>query len=120
RSLRFLDIPWERGPLDPAELSSGWSQQHRLSHYQQALGYLRENGKLFACRCSRKKMNNQQSAGCVAGCRQQQIPLDSEAVSWRLLTDDLPAVSARFDFKVRPVNLPDAMRNFVVRRRDGI
>ena len=47
-TLRFLNIPWDQGPVDVPDFELHFSQRHRLPIYRQALAELKEKGMLFA------------------------------------------------------------------------
>ncbi|MBS1603076.1 MAG: tRNA glutamyl-Q synthetase [Bacteroidetes bacterium] len=135
-TLNFLELPWEEGPRDVREFEGEWSQVHRLGMYREALEELRERGEVFACNCSRAQVLRSSPGGVYPGtCRDKGISLDAENVSWRLRTGDE-------EVKIRMVEggrivpegfvsrgsvmggyvsarLPDEMKDFVVRKRDG-
>lgn len=105
-TLNFLELPWEEGPRDVKEFEREWSQLHRLGMYGEALAVLRERGAVFACSCSRAQVLKARSDGVYPGtCRDKGISLDAENVSWRLRTGDGA--------------VPEEMKDFVVRKRDG-
>lgn len=121
-TLRFLGIPWDLGPADPAAFATDWSQMQRLSQYQVALDALVASGDVFACVCSRSALAEAGSgAGYPGTCLGRQIPLDTPGVSWRLKTDtdavvhmqDLVAGEQSFPF-------PSSMKQFVVRKKNGL
>ena len=112
-TLRFMDIPWDRGPRDAAEFGRDWSQLGRLSLYREALSLLREGGMVFGCSCSRAEVLRMSEDGGYPGtCRERGVGLDVREVSWRLRTD---ATNELLD----NARLPAEMRDFVVRKKDG-
>ncbi|TDW95959.1 glutamate--tRNA ligase family protein [Dinghuibacter silviterrae] len=100
-TLRFLEIPWDEGPLDLEDYKKSWAQVHRLGLYHAALERLRAKNAVFACTCSRSQIKNGMYPGT---CREKHIPLDTEGASWRLRTN---------------APLPPDMQDFVVRKKDG-
>ena len=107
-TLRFMEIPWDRGPRGFDEFEREYSQVHRLSMYREALARLREAGVVFACDCSRAQVLRASRDGGYAGtCRERGLSLDADGVSWRLRTEDVAG------------DLPVEMRDFVVRKKDG-
>ena len=107
-TLRFMEIPWDRGPRGFDEFEREYSQVHRLSMYRGALERLREAGVVFACDCSRAQVLRASRDGGYAGtCRERGLSLDADGVSWRLRTEDVAG------------DLPVEMRDFVVRKKDG-
>ncbi|HEV2353628.1 MAG TPA: glutamate--tRNA ligase family protein [Puia sp.] len=135
-SLRFLGIPWDEGPRDITELERSWSQIHRLHLYREALQQLREEGKIFACDCSRLKVRRETSDGAYSGtCREKGLALDLAGCSWRVRTEGVgrvgsTGVSAAARGAVRSeltgvsaaapgAGLPAEMIDFIVRKKDG-
>ena len=82
---------------------------------------LRDAGAVYACACSRAQVLRASPDGVYPGtCRDLGLDLDAEEVSWRLRTSAGPAsgVSGAGNF-ASPAELPAAMRDFVVRKKDG-
>lgn len=116
-TLRFMEIPWQQGPRDYTAFEREYSQLHRLPLYNTALEQLREKDVLFACNCSRTQL---QSAVAYPGtCMHKAIPLTAEQVNWRLKTDAHNTIRMRTMDETMDVRLPDAMQDFVVRKKDG-
>jgi glutamyl-tRNA synthetase len=87
-TLRFLGIPWDEGPRNPGEYEREYTQLRRMELYGEALRQLREEGKLFACTCSRTQVLRDSTDGGYAGtCRNKGIPLDTEGCIWRIRTE---------------------------------
>lgn len=62
-SLDFLEIPYDQGPRDMADFEQNHAQIHRLPLYNKALVELRNKKVLFACDCSRKKIEKMNPKG---------------------------------------------------------
>jgi len=117
-TLNFLEIAWDNGPRDAVDFESGWSQTHRMRLYDEAIERLYADGRIFACRCSRKQLNDS-AAKC--NCKEQQTALDTADVSWRLDTGAVGKLNIKtYSGEVLQTTLPAEMGNFVVRRRDGL
>lgn len=113
-TLNFLGIPWDEGPKDVREYERAWSQLHRLEEYREALGRLREGGKVFACDCSRSTVLRENPEGVYPGtCREKEMSLDMEGCSWRVRTPAFAETSAGEGV------LPPEVTDFVVRKKDG-
>lgn len=76
------------------------SQHERLTFYNEALSKLAGTDKVFACICSRSQL-----AVGTCSCFEKNFPLDRQGVSWRVNTEG--------------AGLPDEMKNFIVRKKDG-
>jgi glutamyl-tRNA synthetase len=121
-TLRFLGIPWDRGPADPDRFTAEWSQMHRVSLGREALDALVASGDVFACTCSRSELAEAATgAGYPGTCLSRQIPLDTPGVSWRLKTDP-DAMVRCIDLLdgVQHFPLPATMQHFIVRRKNGL
>jgi len=115
-SLKFLQIYPDEGPADAADFEQRFSQRLRQPLYDEALAKLAQKGLVYACSCSRSEAAN----GCVQGCKARALALHESGYSWRLDTsNDYPLRSKRLAESEEIVHLPEAMRDFVVRRKDG-
>jgi glutamyl-tRNA synthetase len=103
-TLRYLGIPWQEGPRDYEDYRRRYSQLLRMDSYQAALGELERRGAVYACRCSRSTYRRDHR------CPSLHIPLEEPGVSWRLSTDGSPAHGT----------VPEAMKDFIVRKKDGM
>jgi glutamyl-tRNA synthetase len=83
-TLDFMELCYELGPKNVNEFESEWSQIHRMEQYRAALEELSEKRLVFACDCSRKKIQEMDSSGYYLGhCQDRRIPLDRKEVTWR-------------------------------------
>lgn len=106
-SLHWLGLDWDEGPgllstMDAStEFELLWSQHHRVLIYFHYLEQLRAKNLLFACRKSRAELSGF-PGGYPSEFRHQNLSLDDPDVAWRIFSDTI------------------GMKDFVVRRRDGI
>lgn len=114
-TLQFLDIPWHEGPRNIQDVEDAWGQQHRMPLYVQALQYLRNSNHVFACSCSRSKL--QQNSAYPGTCLHSK--LNFEEHNWRLITQASTQVAIRTLQGTVIETLPMAMEYFVVRKKDG-
>ena len=115
-TLNFLGIAWDEGPKSLGEFDKSYSQKHRAGLYSTVFQKLADEDQVYACLCSRKHLAS--GGSCV--CKQQQIPLDTENVSWRLSTGDDRTLSVRACNGLElPALLPPEMKNFIVKKKDG-
>ena len=110
-TLAFLNIKWHEGPQRVADVEQTWSQQHRALLYDEVLKKLRDSNKLFACVCSRTQCCN---------CQNKDFSLDAPNTSWRLVTDDAPVSVRTLDGNSITAPLPAEMKDFIVRKKDGM
>lgn len=115
-TLNFLEIPWDEGPRDIMAYSHEWSQLYRLNMYNKALQQLADQGEVFACKCSRSQLPGNSYPG---NCIDKSIPLDAPGAAWRLYTDDRQISLKTLTDGVATVRLPETMKNFVVKKKDG-
>ena len=119
-TLRFLGIPWDRGPRDADDFEAHWSQRRRPDVYEGHLRRLEEGGHVFACLCSRTGLSAS-GPSHPASCLSAGHPLSTEGAAWRLS----PVSGIRLRYQSVGVGweesgLPEGMASAVVRRKDGI
>jgi glutamyl/glutaminyl-tRNA synthetase len=117
--LIFLNLPWQEGPKDVGELVEKYSQQKRTHLYKKALDQLRSDGMIYACDCSRSMLQARNAFTCVSGCRDKTLSTEAPEVSWRLKTGEELIRMKGSDGTTLTTRLPEQMKDFVVRRRDG-
>jgi glutamyl/glutaminyl-tRNA synthetase len=115
-TLNFLNIPWDEGPRDADDYQKNWSQLQRTDLYQEALQQLADQREVFACRCTRSQLQGYD--GYPGTCRNRSIPLDTPGVAWRLYTDDRELSIKTLTASTTQTRLPDAMKDFVVKKKD--
>ena len=115
-SLEWLGIEWQLGPKDPDDFEANWSQQHRLALYENAIQRLQEDQKIYACTCSRKTL---QKNNTRCSCESKQIPFGTPDTALRLSVKENTLVHFS-DGLHQQVNLYDTIGPFTIRRRDGI
>ncbi len=119
-TLNILGINWDEGPKNFAEYEGQYSQVHRNQLYRKALDQLRENGRIYACTCSRAQVISGDAEGRYHGtCRHRNISLDSENVCWRINTSDSEEIAVRTLDGIVKTALPRNMADFIVKRKDG-
>ena len=121
-TLEFLEIKIDRGPKNLSEFESEWSQMHRMSLYEEALEKIRTSGKVFACDCSRKKIQQMSPQGYYLGqCLDRRIPLDRKETSWRIDTLDSDFIEIR-EYPNRKISglIPEESAFYMIRKKDGI
>lgn len=117
-TLRFLGLPWDEGPADPAEFEQRGSQLRRMPLYEAALERLRAAGALFACSCSRSQLAAAVGDGGYPGtCRDRGLSLDAPDLNWRLRTER-PWEKKGWGETASHL-VPPEMTDFVVRKKDG-
>lgn len=120
-TLHFLELPWDEGPTNAADFNKAWSQQHRMPMYRKALKQLRHLPEVFACTCSRADILKQSTDGTYPGtCRNRGLPLDTPGAAWRLHTPETCHLQVRtLGEMIQVASLPPAIRDFVIRKKDG-
>ncbi|MCG2615777.1 glutamate--tRNA ligase family protein [Terrimonas sp. NA20] len=119
-TLAYLDIPFDKGPVNAASFEVSFSQRQRMSLYEKALSELRSMNALFACTCSRTQLASDGIDSIYPGtCRHKNIPLDTPGAAWRLYTDERPLTIIGVSGDQISQQLPKNMYDFIVRKRDG-
>jgi len=115
RSLEWMGLDWDEGPQTPDELNSTYSQSLRTDLYEDMTRRLIATGKVFACDCSRKDMHKE---ACI--CRSQHIPLDQPDTALRIVTTSETIFVNDIKRGSIPINLEPDLKDFIIRRRDGM
>ncbi|UZD23601.1 glutamate--tRNA ligase family protein [Algoriphagus halophytocola] len=121
-TLDFMEIRYDLGPKTLSEFEKEWSQIHRMDKYREALDILSAKGAVFACECSRKKIQQYDSSGYYLGlCQMLRIPLDKENTSWRMDTFETDFIKMKsYPGETKSYTMPHDTAFFVVRKRDGL
>ena len=125
RSLEWLGLDWDAGPIGPDDFEANWSQRHRAGLYAEKLGRLCDTGLVFPCACTRSSIQRDSADGrhpqsCPG--REQSIsdPTQGRAGdSLRIKTDDAVTHWSDSDGTKRSIDVHSTMRDFVVRKKDG-
>lgn len=118
RSLEWLGLDFDRGPTGPDEFESKFSQHHRLDLYEARLQQLREQSNLFGCKCSRSSIQRSPNGVHPESCVKQQINMDQPEIAWRMQTKSEVVQWSDIGGERQEVKLHEAMRDFVVRKKD--
>ncbi|WP_373494467.1 glutamate--tRNA ligase family protein [Aquiflexum sp.] len=121
-TLNFLELPYDLGPKNLKDFKSSFSQSERMGQYAKALEILRQSKLLFACDCSRKKVEKMHPKGYYTGfCRNRKLPFDQNETSWRLKADMHQDISFK-DLNEGHIvgKLPGILTDFIVRKKDGL
>lgn len=121
-SLDWLGLDYDLGPGGPDDFEAQWSQRHRLDLYHAALSRLDDRQRLFACHCSRTSIRQSPAGLHPESCKQQHEPITRSAggIAWRIDTSNVRSTWQDSDGVSRSVNVDECMRDFVVRRKDGV
>jgi glutamyl-tRNA synthetase len=120
-TLDWLGLDYDQGPATVAEHQRRFSQVHFQQTYLKEAEKLLQAGLAFACDCSRKTWQAASPDGQYPGtCRSRQLAPQGK-VAWRLLTLSDQAMQWE-DGLAGPqqIDLHAEMRDFVIRRKDGI
>lgn len=115
--LKWLDVDWQVGPRDRADLETHWSSRLRIARYRAALDRAVSAGlPVYACTCSRSQQRGPATGGCAGGCRTRGLRHEPGRTALRvaLPVDTAVAVGER---AVRPA---DRLGDFVIWRRDDL
>ena len=114
-TLNFLEIKYDEGPPDMDEYETRFAQKHRMQLYDAALQELMDKGSVFACRCSRTSLEDH-----PCNCEKESIPYDTPETALRLRTGDENISVKTYDRGTVIETLPGEMKNFIVRKKDGM
>jgi glutamyl-tRNA synthetase len=122
KTLEWLGVDWDEGPQSADEQSKKYSQTLRLDRYHELIKLLIQQGGVFACSCSRKEILEHNTDALYPGtCRYKKLATDSPDTALRIITDEGMVINVpHMQARSLPVELYKVMRDFVIRRRDGI
>lgn len=121
-TLDFMELGYDLGPKTVDEFEKEWAQQHRMSSYTNALEQIRDKKLVFACDCTRKKIQEMDSSGYYLGhCQVRNIPLERNDSCWRMDTFDSEFIQLKtFSTGVKSYALPEDAAFFMVRKKDKL
>ena len=121
-TLDFMEIAYDKGPKTVQEFEQEWSQTHRMSSYLQALEQIKERNLVFACDCTRKKIQQLDSSGYYLGhCQVRNIPLERNDTCWRMDTFDTDFIKIKtYSEGEKSFTLPEDAAFFIVRKKDKL
>jgi glutamyl/glutaminyl-tRNA synthetase len=115
RTLDWMGLDWDEGPQTPDEQERFYSQALRGDRYDEIVQELIKSGKVFACNCSRKTVHHH-----VCTCRTKNISLNHPDTALRIVTPTQPVAVHDLVKGEQFISLENEMKDFVIRRRDGI
>lgn len=119
RSLEWLGLDYDEGPMGPDDFEASFSQQLRLDRYRECIDVLLHNNELFACDCSRSSIQRESPDGQhPVSCRSKLTDFHSQNVCWRCNTNGVVVEWLDADDRPRQVALDATLRDFVVQRKD--
>jgi glutamyl/glutaminyl-tRNA synthetase len=114
-SLQWLGIDWDEGPQTPDEQLRIYSQALRAERYNEVINQLVSSGNVFACTCSRKEL---QARPC--NCRSKNIAFNLPDTALHIATPTEPILVNDVKSGLTPVFLENEIKDFIIKRRDGI
>ncbi len=115
RTLDALGLHWDGGIV---------RQSERTERYREALERLRDDGRVYRCRCSRREIADSALAGIEGPiypgtCRSLGLGLEVEGADRLRVPDDIVAFDDRCMGRVE-LNVARGIGDFVLARRDGL
>ncbi|MEO0583517.1 MAG: glutamate--tRNA ligase family protein [Bacteroidota bacterium] len=122
RTLDWLGMDWDKGPFSVGEHLQSYRQSQRIEGYFTAIRQLNQNGHAFACDCSRKMILAAHPQGLYTGvCYKKGLTYEKGLTSLRMKTGTGQDLRWKDGWQGElSVNLHTHMRDFVIRRKDGI
>ncbi|WNJ17673.1 glutamate--tRNA ligase family protein [Pontibacter sp. G13] len=123
RTLELVGIDWDQGPTGPDDHARDFSQMHAIPAYLAAIEQLKaKTDRVFACVCSRKQIMAASQDGQYPGtCRTSGHTYQTGETSLRIQTPSTtPILWQDHGLGQISVDLGHVMRDFVIRRKDGI
>lgn len=121
-TLDFLELPYHIGPKNLNDFKQNYSQVKRIPLYREALEGLKNNGSLFACNCSRRKIQNSHPNGFYSGyCRERGLDFSVENMAWRLVLSGNQELMIK-DLQKGEIlrKIPKEIVDCVLKRKNGL
>lgn len=120
--IEWLDLDYDMGPGSVEEFLQSYSQHSKLELYRDTLDKLLAAGAdIYACSKSRKAIQRVSHDGQYpVSFRKQNLPLDTSEAAWRLSIAHNCAIEWQDYYRLEKVDLFHEMRDFVLRKKDGI
>jgi glutamyl-tRNA synthetase len=121
KGIDWLGLDYDTGPTSVDDFFKNHSQHTRLDLYNSYLVQLIEEGRLFACNCSRKRVHELPNMLYDGHCIPLHIPFETPETNWRIITPEGGSTVSFTDvWNTRPpVDLYTDMRHFIVRGKNG-
>ncbi len=121
KTLHYLGLSWQEGPENFEDFEANYRQRYRLDLYQDALQQLRRDGLLYACQCSRRQVaSTLYQGGYAQTCREVGLDMAAEKMQWRFKTPFESEGLAGLYQPLPPQSFPAALRDVVLRRKNGL
>jgi glutamyl-tRNA synthetase len=120
-TLDWLGIDWDEGPFSVADQEM-FSQIGRLGRYQEILSDLHRKGHLFACNCSRSRIQAASRNGSYPGtCLFKELSFELPEICIRCRTDGFNRIVLRdISGNQSQFDLPIDMKYSILKRKDGL
>ena len=122
RTIEWLGIDFDVGPQGPGEFEAEYSQLHRLDLYRQYLDQLKQQGQVYGCTCSRKRVRASAIYGFLfdGHCRSTSHDLNGTNTAWRVTLAPHSEIEVIDLGQKEPVKLDlnTGIGDFVVRKKD--
>jgi len=120
-SLDFMGLSYDLGPKNLKDFEQNYSCLKRIDLYQKHIEKLIKIKAIFACDCSRNKIEKMHPKGFYTGfCKKRNLPLNTSGLTLRINTP----VNQKIKFKtlegIQENEIPGILRDFVIRKKDGI
>lgn len=115
RALERLGVRWTIGPRSTEEFERDWSQRQQTARYRAAVDALAGRGLVYACTCSRARLDGPPRGGCPGGCREASR-LDTPDAALRLAVPE----GTRVTLSGTTIDVSREVGDVVLWRRDGV
>lgn len=121
QTLDWLGLDYDEGPSGVDDFFANWSQHTRLDQYNAVLDQLKQEGKLFACTCSRKQIRSISPDGRYPGtCYSKSRDFTAPQTAWRTLAPPDGAFTTLNRWKEGPQRVSlSGIDAFVVRQKNS-
>lgn len=120
-SLDFMGLKYDLGPKNVKDFEQNYSCFKRLGLYQKQLEKLIEKKVVFACDCSRNKIQKMHPKGFYTGfCKKRNLPYNTPESTLRINTPIKEKIRIQTLGGIIESDIPGMLRDFVIKKKDGI
>lgn len=120
-SLDFMGLSYDLGPKNLKDFEQNYSCLKRVALYQKHIEKLTKEKAIFACDCSRNKIEKMHPKGFYTGfCKKRNLPLNTPESTLRINTPVNQKIKIQTLEGIQESEIPGILRDFVIKKKDGL
>lgn len=120
-SLDFMGLSYDIGPKNLKDFEQNYSCFQRKKLYQIQIEKLSKEKEVFACDCSRNKIEKMHPKGFYTGfCKKKNLLLNTPESNLRISTPINLKIQVQTLEGIQANEIPGILRDFVIKKKDGL